>query len=463
MSDNNLKRSLLNTKKNGHLLASPVDISAADNFNEQYKRFINIAKTERDAVREAVRLAEAEGFRPFSRGDKLSRGDKIYRINRGKSIVFAVIGGDLSQGANIAAAHIDSPRIDLKPNPLYEDKELAYFKTHYYGGIKKYHWVNIPLELRGAVALKDGSVIDISLGGAENEPVLVITDLLIHLSQEQMKKTLAEGITGEGLNALVGSIPFKGDDGGDLVKLSVMSILNEKYGIEEADLCSAELSLVPAMDARDVGLDRSLVGSYGHDDRVCSFDALRAIIDVEAPEKTAVCILADKEEIGSEGVSGMQSGFFDTFMEDICEVYGNVPLRVCYESSFCLSGDVTAAFDPNFAQPYEALNSAKLNYGVGICKYTGSRGKSGASDASAELVAKVRRIFDEAGVLWQICELGAVDAGGGGTVAMYMANRNIDTLDAGVPVLSMHSPYEIVSKLDNFMTYKGILAIFKNA
>lgn len=375
--------------------------------------------------------------------------------------MLAVIGKkSLEEGCVIAGAHVDSPRIDLKQNPLYESDELAYFKTHYYGGIKKYQWVTIPLELHGVVALKNGETIDVSIGHDPSDPQFVITDLLPHLGKEQMRKTMEEGITGEGLNILIGSIPYA-DEGSDRVKLAVMSILNDRYGIVEEDFLSAELTAVPAFEVREIGLDRSLIGGYGHDDRVCAYAELKAILDLdEAPEKTAVCILADKEETGSDGVSGMQSSAFECFMEELCAGQ-NVPLRRCFKNSFCLSADVTAAFDPNFPEVSEKRNDAKLNYGMGICKFTGARGKSGTSDASAEIVGYLRRIFADAGVVWQMSELGKVDQGGGGTIAKYMANRNIDTIDAGVPVMSMHAPFEVVAKFDCFMTYLGVLAAYK--
>ena len=366
----------------------------------------------------------------------------------------------LAEGTQIAAAHIDSPRLDLKPNPLYEESELAYFKTHYYGGLRKYQWVTIPLELRGVVALKDGTSVAVNIGADDGDAKLVITDLLPHLGQEQSKKPLAEAVPGETLNLLLGSRPIGDEEDTGRVKLAVMKLLHEKYGITEDDFTSAELEAVPAVKACDIGLDRSMIGAYGHDDRVCGYAALKALLDLEeTPEKTAVCVLADKEEIGSDGVTGMQSAAFDTFMEDLCDAQ-EVPVRVCFEKSFCLSADVTAAYDPDYAEEYEKRNAALINYGIGLCKYTGARGKSGASDADAETVAYVRRLFDDANVIWQIAELGKVDAGGGGTVAMYMANRNITTLDAGVPVLSMHAPFEVVAKLDCYETYKGMKAVF---
>ena len=374
-------------------------------------------------------------------------------------LMLAVMGREgLAEGVQIAAAHIDSPRLDLKPNPLYEDSGLAYFKTHYYGGIRKYQWVTIPLQLRGVVVKKDGSTVEVCIGEGE-EPKLVITDLLPHLGGEQGKKPLSEAIPGETLNLLLGSCPIGDEDDKDRVKLHVMKRLHEKYGITESDFASAELEAVPAADAVDIGIDGSMIGSYGHDDRVCGYAALRALLDIGTPDKTAVCVLADKEEIGSMGVTGMQSAAFDAFMTDLCDGQG-VPLRVCYENAFCLSADVTAAYDPNFAEVYEKKNAAFVNGGVGICKYTGARGKSGSSDAAAETVGYVRAVLDAAGVCWQICELGKVDAGGGGTVAQYMANRNIATLDAGVPVLSMHAPFEVVGKLDCYEMYRACKALY---
>jgi len=430
-------------------------------YCEDYKKYLDAGKTEREAVAEAARLAEAKGFQPFVRGMSVHPGDKLYRVNRGKAIMLAVVGSQpLSEGVNIGAAHIDSPRLDLKPNPVYEDAELAFLKTHYYGGIRKYQWVAIPLELHGVVALKDGSTVTVSIGGAPGDPVFTIDDLLPHLGTEQSKKPLGEAIPAETLNLLVGSRPFPDDAVDDRVKLAVLDLLNQKYGIVEEDFISAELEAVPNFHACDLGFDRSLIGAYGHDDRVCGFACLAALLDLAAPQRTAVCMLADKEEIGSQGVSGMKSAAFDTFMSDLCDAQG-VPLKICYEKSFCLSADVTAAYDPNFADVYEKRNSAKVNYGMGLCKYTGARGKSGASDASAELVAYARRVLDGAGVVWQMAELGKVDAGGGGTVACFMAERDIDTLDAGVPVLSMHAPFETVSKLDCYMTYKGMKAIYE--
>ncbi|HJB80445.1 aminopeptidase [uncultured Flavonifractor sp.] len=455
------REALLYQPKNGYDRLNPAEEADLNAYCEDYKKFLDAGKTERECVDETVRLAEYHGFKPFVRGMALNPGDKLYRVNRGKAVMLAVIGSKpLSEGVNIGAAHIDSPRLDLKPNPLYEDAELAFLKTHYYGGIRKYQWVTIPLELHGVIALKDGSTVKVSIGAGEGEPRFTIDDLLPHLGVEQSKKPLGEAIPGESLNLLIGSRPFAGDEGSDRVKLAILDLLNQKYGIVEEDFISAELSAVPAFKAMDIGFDRSLIGAYGHDDRVCGFAALAALFTLGTPARTAVCMLADKEEIGSEGVSGMRSAAFDTFMSDLCDAQ-RVTLKACYEKSFCLSADVTAAFDPNFADVYEKRNSAKVNYGMGLCKYTGARGKSGASDASAELVAYTRRVLDAAGVVWQMAELGKVDAGGGGTVACYMAERDIDTIDAGVPVLSMHAPFETVSKLDCYMTYKGMKAVYE--
>lgn len=456
-------REFLEAKKNGFDRISDKDRGEMYKFADAYRIYIDRSKTERETVDTSIELAKAHGFVEYKRGMKLAAGDKVYVNNRGKALMLATIGKrSPAEGVRIAGAHVDCPRLDLKTSPLYEDTEIAYFKTHYYGGIKKFYWLNMPLELHGVVAKKDGTVVKVAFGADPSEPVLVISDILIHLSGEQMKKPLAEAIPGENLNVILGTEPAQDDDGSDRVKLAVMNILHEKYGIVEADLHSAELSLVPAMNSRDVGFDRSLIGAYGHDDRVCGYDALRALLDLSgAPEQTSVVLLCDKEEVGSTGVSGMHSACFDTFMEDICDSFG-VPLRVCYENSVCLSNDVAAAYDPTWSGPFERHNSAFLNYGMGITKYTGSRGKSGASDAAAELVARVRAILDDADVVWQMAPLGAVDAGGGGTIAGIMANRNIDTIDSGVPVLGMHSPWEIISKLDLYMTYKGIKAFFES-
>ena len=456
-----LREQLLYKRKNGYDRLRQGDLEKMEDYCRGYKAFLDAGKTERECVERVVAMAQQAGFAPYQRGMSLKPGDKVFRVNRGKAVMLAVMGKKgLEHGVNIAAAHIDSPRLDLKQNPLYEADELAFLKTHYYGGIRKYQWVTIPLELRGVIALKDGTNVRVCVGDGENDPLFTIDDLLPHLGADQSKKPLGSAIPGESLNLLVGSRPLADDEGADRIKLTVLKLLHDKYGIVEEDFISAELSAVPAFKASDIGFDRSLIGAYGHDDRVCAYASLLATLQLDQPERTAVCMLADKEEIGSEGVTGMQSSAFDTFMTDLCDSQ-NVSLGVCYEKSFCLSADVTAAYDPNFAEVYEKRNSALVNYGMGLCKYTGARGKSGASDASAEVVGYVRRVLDEADVVWQMAELGKVDQGGGGTVACYMANRDIDTLDAGVPVLSMHAPFETVSKLDCYMTFRGVQAIFE--
>ena len=456
-----VRKQLFYEQKNGYDLISRDDHLASEDYCRGYMAFLNDSRTEREAVSNAVALAKENGFVEFKPGMELKPGMKLYQVNRGKAMMLAVIGRkSLEEGAVIAGAHIDSPRLDLKQLPMYETDELCYFRTHYYGGIKKYQWVTIPLELHGVVALKSGETVGVCIGREPGDPRFVITDLLPHLAQEQMKKTMSEGITGEGLRVIIGSVPYA-DEGTDRVKLAVMSILNDLYGITEEDFLSAELTAVPAFDVCEIGLDRSMIGGYGHDDRVCAYAELKAILDVKDPARTCVCILADKEETGSDGVSGMQSQAFDTFMADLCLAQG-VELRHCYEKSFCLSADVTAAFDPLYPDVSEKRSEAKLNYGMGICKFTGARGKSGTSDASAEVVGYLRRVVEKAGVLWQMAELGKVDQGGGGTIAKFMANRNIDTIDAGVPVLSMHAPFELVAKLDCYMTYKAVLAAYSD-
>lgn len=459
MTTDELRESLLYAPKNGYSEYTPEKREAMNEYCKRYAAFMNACKTEREATAWATRAAEAHGFKPAVPGIEVKPGDKIYMNNRGKSFLIAVIGTEpMSEGANICAAHVDSPRLDLKPQPLYEDSEIAYFKTHYYGGIKKYQWACVPLAIHGVVCKKDGSEVTVTIGEDENDPILVVSDLLIHLAADQMKKTLAEGITGEQLNVILGTEPLEGE-GSDLVKLNIMRLLNEKYGMVEGDFRTAELTVVPAGKCREVGLDRSLLGAYGHDDRACAYAELESILDLPTPKHTAVCILADKEEIGSVGISGMQSHAFEYFMEILCDGQG-VKLSQCFANSFCLSADVSNAFDPNFAETCDRRNNSALNYGVSICKYTGARGKSGASDASAEAMQHVRSTLDAAGVKWQIATLGKVDQGGGGTVAAYMANRNIVTVDAGVPVLSMHAPMELVSKLDCYETMLACRAIY---
>ena len=459
MTTDELRESLLMAPQNGYTRITAEQRAEMEDYCKRYMAFMDACKTEREATAWAVREAEKRGYKPFTPGMDAKPGDKIYYNNRGKSIALAVIGTEpLSAGANICAAHVDSPRMDLKPNPLYEDTEIAYFKTHYYGGIKKYQWPTIPLALHGVVYRKDGTVVTVTIGEDDSDPVLMVTDLLIHLAADQMQKPLAKGIEGEQLNVILGTEPIEGE-GANLVKLNIMKLLNEKYGLIEADFQSAELTVVPAGRCREVGLDRSLIGAYGHDDRVCAYAELEALFAVEHPAKTAVCILADKEEIGSVGISGMQSHYFEHFMGTLCDAQG-VKLEDCFAASFCLSADVSNAFDPNFPETCDKRNNSLLNYGVSICKYTGARGKSGASDASAVAMGHVRTTLDNAGVIWQLATLGKVDQGGGGTVAAFMSNRNIVTVDAGVPVLSMHAPMELVSRLDCYETMLACKAIY---
>ncbi len=443
-----------------------IDKEIVFKFSEGYKDFLTQCKTERESVRETVRLAEECGFKPLESFDTLKEGDKVYAVNKLRSVMLAVIGSEkISDGVNIVGAHIDAPRLDLKPNPLYEDGEMAFLKTHYYGGIKKYQWGTIPLALHGVVITKDGKTVDIRIGDENDDITFVITDLLPHLAQEQMKKTPSTIIEGEQLNILIGAMPSP-DEEKDAVKENILAILNKKYGICEEDFLSAELMAVPAANAKDVGFDRSLIGSYAHDDRVCAYPSLMAILTTEACDKTAVCILTDKEEVGSMGNTGAKSDFMKLALLEIMDKTGEgateLNLLRCLDRSYCLSADVNAAFDPNFPSPYEKRNCGMLNYGVAISKYTGARGKSGSSDASAELMSKVRTLFNENGVLWHVSELGKVDAGGGGTIAQYVANLGVETVDCGVPILSMHAPFEVASKLDVYMAYKAFHTFFNN-
>ncbi len=437
------------------------EVEKADKFCDGYIDFLNTAKTEREVTAFMKKKAEKKGFREFDKNKKYKAGDKVYRINRDKCIMLCVFGKkDIKEGVKIAAAHIDSPRVDLKPNPLYESDEMAFFKTHYYGGIKKYQWTAIPLSLHGVVMRADGTKVEVNIGEDDKDPKFVITDLLPHLGAEQMKRTLAEGIKGEELNILIGSRPFKDDKASELVKLNILKLLNEKYGIIEKDFLSAELELVPAFKAGDIGFDRSMIGAYGHDDRVCAYPAACAALDVKDPEYTVVTVLTDKEEIGSDGNTGLNSSYFKYFIYDLAEIFGANGRDVLSKSE-CLSADVNAAFDPTFPEVMEKRNASFINKGVVITKYTGSRGKAGTSDASAEFMGKVRSFLDKNDVVWQIGELGKVDFGGGGTVAMYVAALNVDVVDLGVPVLSMHSPYEVVSKLDVYMAYRAFSEFFK--
>ncbi len=430
----------------------------SDSFAADYTAFLNASKTEREACVNAENILKEKGFVPFTVGMELKSGDKVYRNNRGKAIIAAVIGtAPITEGVRICAAHIDSPRLDLKQNPLYEANELALFKTHYYGGIKKYQWGAIPLSLHGVIVKADGTSVTVNIGEDESDPVFCVTDLLPHLATEQMKRPAGSIIKGEELNILVGSMPFNNDEESEAVKLNILHILNEKYGITESDFLSAELEAVPAFRACDVGLDRSMIGGYGHDDRVCAYPALRAIIDCEAPVHTAIMILTDKEETGSDGNTGLCSSYLPYFIDDLADCF-DAKGRHVLSVSKCLSADVNAAFDPTFPDVMESMNCAYINNGVCVTKFTGSRGKSGTSDASAEFTGWVHRLLDSKNVVWQTGELGKVDAGGGGTVAAYIANLDVDTIDVGVPVLCMHAPFEIVSKLDVYMTYRAFSA-----
>ena len=424
-------------------------------FSEKYKEFLNYATTERRCVKRGTELAEEKGFKPLEKFKTLKPGDKVYSVNRDKNLVLAVIGkNNIASGVNMIGAHIDSPRLDLKPMPLYDDSKIAYFKTHYYGGIKKYQWTTIPLALYGKIVKKDGEV-EVEIDGEDF--ALVISDLLPHLASEQMKKTMSAGIEGEQLNLIVGS---RTDDADDNLKENILKILNEKYGITEEDFISSELEAVPAIKARDVGFDRSIVGGYGQDDRVCAFTAMEAIFDCDKiPEVTAMCIWADKEEIGSMGNTGMQSKYTENLIAEMIALqeksYNDLLLRRCITNSYCISADVAAAFDPSFPSPYEKSNSAYIGRGVVMEKYVGARGKSGSNDASAELMGKIRKMLDDGNVVWQFGELGKVDGGGGGTVSQYVANLNCNVIDSGVALLSMHSPFELASKGDIYMAYKG--------
>lgn len=455
-----LKEKLCISKKHAGLRLNEDEIKTCFDFCEDYKSFLNEAKIEREAVIKTIALAERCGFREFSEGMQLKEGDKVYFNNRGKAIILAVIGSEpIENGVHLAAAHIDSPRLDLKQLPLYEDSEAALFKTHYYGGIKKYQWAAIPLALHGVVIRKDGTKISVNIGENESDPVFCVTDLLPHLANDQMKRTPADLIKGEELNILVGSMPFKDDEVSEKVKLNIISILNEKYGIVEEDFLSAELEAVPAFVAKDVGIDRSMVGSYGHDDKVCAYTALKAILDCKNVKKTSVVVLTDKEETGSDGNTGLCSDYLEHFFYNLADCFGANGRKVIANTE-CLSADVNAAFDPTFPDVMDKKNCAFINYGVCVTKFTGARGKSGTSDASAEFVARVRMLLDNNNVIWQTGELGKVDGGGGGTVAAYLANMNMDVIDVGVPVISMHAPFEIVAKTDVYMTYRAFLVFF---
>ncbi len=439
------------------------ELERADLFCEEYKEFLASCKTERECVDYVVPLLKSSGYVPFVPGTKYQPGDKVYYNNRGKALAFATIGTrSFADGVKIMAAHIDSPRLDLKPRPLYEEAELALLKTHYYGGIKKYQWPAMPLSLHGVVVRRDGTSFAVNIGEDPADPVFCVTDLLPHLADEQAKRQVKDAIKGEELNVLVGSRPFLDDQVSQKVKLNVANILFEKYGMVEKDFLSAELCVVPAFPVRDVGLDRSMIGAYGHDDRVCAYTALKAALEVKSPAYTLVTVLADKEETGSDGNTGMNSAFFRYFIADLAAAHG-VPERVVLSRSQCLSADVNLAFDPTFPDVTESRNTAYLNHGVVVTKYTGARGKSSTNDASAEFMGKIRSILDRGNVQWQTGELGKVDMGGGGTVAMYISALNVDVVDIGVPVLSMHAPFEVVSKSDVYMTYRAFVEFGRDA
>ena len=459
-----LKKELFNIKKTRWTEVTQEQMDKIQKFADEYMYFLNIGKTEREVVENTTNILKKNGFKNIEEADNLKPGDKIYYVNREKSIYIAVIGTEkLEKGLNIVGAHVDSPRLDLKPNPLYEEGGFAFLKTHYYGGIKKYQWTTIPLAIHGVIVKSNGEKVKINIGESESDPIFTITDLLPHLAQEQMEKKLKDGIEGEALNLLVGSIPFD-EKTSEAVKLNILNILNEKYGIKEVDFLSSELEIVPAFKARTLGFDKSMIAAYGQDDKICAYTSLRAILDVQNPRKTAVCILSDKEEIGSMGNTGMESQVFDNFIAEILNKTGeNKPnlLEKVFCNSKMLSADVDAGYDPIYASASEQNNAAFLGRGIGLNKYTGARGKSGASDANAEYVAEIRKIFEENDIRYQLSELGKVDLGGGGTIAYILANKGIDVIDCGVPVLSMHAPYEVTSKYDLYMAYRGYSVFLK--
>ena len=466
MSEKSLGKEMLEKlsykKKNVYEEAGAEKIKAIYDYCEGYMKYLDDAKTEREAVVASIKLAESNGYTEYKFGDKISVGDKKYFNNHGKSIILFRIGeNDIeTDGIRILASHIDSPRLDLKQVPMYEDSGMGFLKTHYYGGVKKYQWTAIPLALHGVVVKKDGESVDVIIGEDDRDPVFYINDLLPHLAARQSAEPLGTAISGETLNILIGGLPYDDADVSDKIKLTALSYLYEKYGITEEDFLSAELSLVPAFKARNIGFDGALIGAYGHDDRVCAYPSITALFDCATDARTVIVVLADKEEVGSMGLSGMESDILVDIMDEIALNLGKSSKRVRH-SSKCLSADVNAAYDPNFPDVYEKRNSAMISCGAVISKYTGARGKSGTSDASAEFMGFVRRLFDENGVIWQTAELGKVDAGGGGTVAKFIANHNIETVDLGVPVISMHAPYEVVSKGDVYSTYEACLAFIK--
>ena len=460
-----LKERLFADKKNGWENLSDDELKAIFQYADEYMYYLNNSKTEKEIVQNSKEILIKNGFVDISEKESLNPGDKVFYVNRGRCLYAAVIGTDnLENGFKVVAAHGDSPRIDLKQSPLYEDSEIAMLKTHYYGGIKKYQWTNIPLSMHGTIVKPDGEKVNICIGEKDEDPVFTICDLLPHLAAEQMERKLREGVQGEELNAMIGSIPYDSDDVSEKVKLNVLKLLNEQYGIKEVDFASSEIELVPAFKARSTGLDYSMIAAYGQDDKVCCYAGLRALLNVEAPKKTAVCVITDKEEVGFNGVTGMYTRIFDGFVTELLEKTGNNKISALdrtFSNTKALSADVDAAYNPNFPSAFEKNNSAFFGRGMSLVKYTGARGKSGASEAPAEFVAEVRRIFDQAGAKYQSCELGKVDKGGGGTIALTLANRGMDVLDVGVPVMGMHSPYEVTSKFDVYQAYKGYQAFLK--
>ena len=461
-----LKERLFDCKKNGWEKTSQDIGKQIFEYCDGYIKYLNESKTEREIVRNSTRIARENGFKSIDEYETLKAGDKVYFVNRDKNIFLAVIGSEnIEYGINIIGAHADSPRLDLKPNPIYEDKGFAYFKTHYYGGIKKYQWTTIPLAIHGVIVKTNGEKITVNIGEKDEDPIFTITDLLPHLASEQMERKLKEGIKGEELNLLIGSIPYEGESGADSVKLNILSMLNEKYGITEIDFVSSEIEIVPAFRARSMGFDRSMVAAYGQDDKVCVYTSLMAMLDLNNPKTTAVCIISDKEEIGSIGNTGMESHVFDTFIAELLnklEINRPNLLDQIFCKSKMLSADVDAAYDPIYASAFEKNNSGFLGRGLGLNKYTGARGKSGASDANAEFVAMIRNIFEKENIEYEFAELGKIDIGGGGTIAYILANKGVDVIDAGVPVLSMHAPYEITSKFDIYEAYRAYKAFWNN-
>ena len=462
--EENLEKKLFRQRENGWETVDTRKKEAIFNFSKDYMNFLNKAKTEREFIVEATKMANENGYQDISEFEKLQPGDKVYFINREKSMYLAIIGTEnIENGVHIIGSHVDSPRLDLKPNPLYEDSELAYLKTHYYGGIKKYQWTTIPLSIHGVIVKPNGEKITVNIGEDENDPIFTITDLLPHLAQEQMEKKLKNGIDGEDLNLLVGSIPYQDENAKEKVKLNILNILNQKYGIVEADFQSSELEIIPAFKARSLGFDSGLIAAYGQDDKVCAYTSLAAMMTLENVKNTAVCILSDKEEIGSMGNTGMESHVFDFFISEILNKL-NVNKPNMLDKVFCfskmLSSDVDAGFDPIYASVSDKLNAGFVGKGISINKYTGARGKSGASDANAEYVAWVRNVLEKNDIRYQIAELGKVDIGGGGTIAYILANKGVDVIDCGVPVLSMHAPYEVTSKFDIYSAYETYKAFW---